>query len=87
MLVEKTKNSRDVTKTAGRVEHNHNRTTAGCYNINKTKPTCWWRKAATIETRQHQHAGGENEEQQGCNQNSGMEWNVTTIQQQQATAI
>jgi hypothetical protein len=25
----------DVTKTAGRVEHNHNRTTAGRYNINK----------------------------------------------------
>jgi hypothetical protein len=25
----------DVTKTAGRVEHNHNRTTAGCYDINK----------------------------------------------------
>jgi hypothetical protein len=25
----------DVTKTAGRVEHNHNRTTAGGYNINK----------------------------------------------------
>jgi hypothetical protein len=25
------------------VEHNHNRTTAGRYNINKTTQTRWWR--------------------------------------------
>jgi hypothetical protein len=29
------------------VEHNHNRTTAGRYNINKTTPTRWWRKRRT----------------------------------------
>jgi hypothetical protein len=26
------------------VEHNHNRTTTGRFNINKTPPTRWWRK-------------------------------------------
>jgi hypothetical protein len=29
------------------VERNHNRTTAGRYNINKTTPTRWWRKRRT----------------------------------------
>jgi hypothetical protein len=34
----------NVTKTAGRVERNHNRKKAGRYNINKTTSTRWWRK-------------------------------------------
>jgi hypothetical protein len=35
-LVEKRRTTgTNVTKTVGRVERNHNRTTAGCYNINK----------------------------------------------------
>jgi hypothetical protein len=29
------------------VERNHNRTTAGRCNINKTTPTRWWRKRRT----------------------------------------
>jgi hypothetical protein len=37
----------NVTKTAGRVEHNHNSATVGRYNINKTTPTRWWRKRKT----------------------------------------
>jgi hypothetical protein len=37
----------NVTRTAGRVARNHNRTTAGRYNINKTTPTRWRRKRRT----------------------------------------
>jgi hypothetical protein len=48
----------NVTKRAGRVEHNRNRTTAGHYNIKNVQ-------TSTTRKRQHQHAGGENEEQQG----------------------
>jgi hypothetical protein len=54
------------------VEHNHNRTTAGRYNINKTTPTCWWRKRITA----------------GANvTKTADEWNITTTEQQQAATI
>jgi hypothetical protein len=47
----------NVTKTAGRVEHNHNRTTAGRYNINKTTTARWWRKRRTAGTNVTKKAG------------------------------
>jgi hypothetical protein len=37
----------NVAKTAGQVERNHSRTTAGRNNINKITPTRWWRKLRT----------------------------------------
>jgi hypothetical protein len=39
------------------VERNHNRTTAGRYNINKTTPTRWWRKRRTAGTNVTKTAG------------------------------
>jgi hypothetical protein len=54
----KTKKSRaNVTKTAGRVERNHNRTTAGRCNINKTTPTRWCKEQRTAVTNVTKTAG------------------------------